>query len=94
MYACPVDKNTPKFPIYEVANGIITVNDKAYPIKLSDGYYIIRKLTVVECERLQTLPDRYCLNSGVSNSQCYKGIGNGWTVDVIVYIFKNIPKND
>lgn len=43
-----------------------------------------RKLTVLECERLQTLPDRY--TEGVSNSQRYKMIGNGWTVDVIVHI--------
>ena len=43
-----------------------------------------RKLTPVECERLQTLPDNY--TEGVSNSQRYKALGNGWTVDVIVHI--------
>tara|TARA_R110000822_G_scaffold56923_2_gene143564 strand:- start:134 stop:1039 length:906 start_codon:yes stop_codon:yes gene_type:complete len=47
-----------------------------------------RKLTVLECERLQTLPDNY--TNYVSNSQRYKMIGNGWTVDVIAHIFKNI----
>lgn len=45
-----------------------------------------RKLTPIECERLQTLPDNY--TEGVSNSQRYKMIGNGWTVDVIAHIFK------
>lgn len=47
-----------------------------------------RKLTPIECERLQTLPDNY--TEGVSNSQRYKMIGNGWTVDVIAHIFSFI----
>jgi len=46
-------------------------------------YY--RKLTVKECERLQTVPDGY--TEGVSNSQRYRMLGNGWTVDVIAHIF-------
>lgn len=46
-------------PVYQVINGIITIKNKQYPIKLPDGYYIIRKLTPVECERLQTMPDGY-----------------------------------
>lgn len=47
-----------------------------------------RKLTPLECERLQTVPDGY--TEGVSNSQRYKMLGNGWTVDVIKHIFKNM----
>lgn len=46
---------------------------------------VLRKLTVKECERLQTLPDGY--TEGVSNTQRYKMLGNGWTVDVIVHLF-------
>jgi DNA-cytosine methyltransferase len=49
----------------------------------------IRILTPIECERLQTLPDNY--TEGVSNTQRYKALGNGWTVDVIAHIFKHIP---
>ncbi len=49
-----------------------------------------RRLSVAECERLQTLPDGY--TEGVSNTQRYKAIGNGWTVDVIAHIFKGIPQ--
>ncbi len=45
-----------------------------------------RKLTVLECERLQTLPDNY--TAGVSNTQRYKMLGNGWTVDVIKHILE------
>ena len=46
-------------PIYEVKSGQITIKGKQYPIKLADGYYIIRKLTVTECMRLQTIPEWY-----------------------------------
>jgi len=53
---------------------------------LIEGY--IRKLTPIECERLQTLPDNY--TEGISNSQRYKCLGNGWTVDVIAHILSNI----
>ena len=53
---------------------------------LIEGY--IRKLTPIECERLQTVPDNY--SSIVSNSQRYKMLGNGWTVDVIAHIFKGL----
>ena len=52
---------------------------------LVDGY--IRKLTPVECERLQTLPDNYTKVDGVSKNARYKAIGLGWTVDVIAHIF-------
>jgi DNA-cytosine methyltransferase len=47
--------------------------------------YRIRRLTPTECERLQTVPDGY--TSCVSDTQRYRMLGNGWTVDVIAYIF-------
>jgi len=47
-----------------------------------------RKLTPVECERLQTVPDNY--TACVSNTQRYKMLGNGWTVDVIAHILQGI----
>lgn len=49
-----------------------------------------RKLTVLECERLQTVPEGY--TAGVSNTQRYKMLGNGWTIDVICGIIQNIGK--
>ena len=55
---------------------------------LIDGY--IRKLTPVECERLQNLPDGY--TAGVPEPQRYKCLGNGWTVDVISWILSHIPE--
>jgi len=48
----------------------------------------IRKLTPVECERLQTVPDNY--TASASDNQRYKMLGNAWTVDVIAHIFKGL----
>lgn len=83
--------------VYEVKNGEMTIRNKQYAVNLPDGFYRIRKLTVTECERLQTLPDGYT-DRGVSKTQRYKSIGNGWTAEVIIHIlnnvFKNIPKNE
>lgn len=56
---------------------------------LIDGEYLVRPLTPVECERLQTIPDNY--TSCVAKTQRYKQLGNGWTVDVIAHIFSFIP---
>ncbi|OCF98753.1 DNA cytosine methyltransferase [Gilliamella sp. wkB308] len=47
-----------------------------------------RRYSTIECERLQTLPDNY--TAGVSNTQRYKMLGNGWTVDVIAHILKHM----
>ena len=55
-------------------------------IPISEKHW--RRLTPLECERLQTVPDNY--TSSVSNTQRYKMLGNGWTVDVIAHLFKNI----
>lgn len=94
LYAIKVDGS--QQPVYEVKDGKITIKGKQYPIKLADGYYIIRKLTVNECCRLQTMPDDYC--NAVSSSQAYRGLGNGWTAEVIIHILngalKDIPKDE
>lgn len=76
-----------QMPVYEVRGGYITIKGKTYPIKLADGFYIIRKLTVTECKRLQTVPDTYAFP--VSDTQAYKMLGNGWTVDVIAHIMSH-----
>lgn len=56
--------------------------------KIAVGDKLWRKLTPLECERLQTVPEGY--TEGVSNTQRYKMLGNGWTVDVIAHIFKGL----
>ena len=62
----------------EAANGCTIINDSI----------TWRKLTVTECERLQTVPDGYC--KSVSNTHAYHALGNGWTVDIIAHIFSFI----
>ena len=74
------------YTVYEVKDGTITIKGKTYPIKLVDGYYIIRKLTVSECKRLQTVPEWY--EFPVSNTRAYSMLGNGWTIDVIVHLIE------
>ncbi len=59
----------------------------AWATNISIGWRL-RKITPLECERLQTLPDNY--TEWVSNTQRYKAIGNWWTVDVIAHIFSYI----
>lgn len=81
---------TTEKPVYTVKDGCIEIDGKPYPIKIKDGCYIIRKLSPVECERLQTLPDNY--TEGVSNTQRYKQLGNGWTVNVIAHILGFLPR--
>lgn len=58
--------------------------------KTTDFNSYFRKLTPLECERLQTLPDGY--TEGISNTQRYKCLGNGWTVDVIAHILSYLPE--
>jgi DNA (cytosine-5)-methyltransferase 3A len=67
------------------SNAITTVGKDSV---VADTEMHWRKLTPLECERLQTVPDKY--TEGVSNTQRYKMLGNGWTVDVIAHIFNNI----
>jgi len=92
----------PKLDSYFFGSIIKTTNDsnskKFYTFEelkdnegiLIEGY--IRKLTPIECERLQTVPDNY--TSHVSDSQRYRMLGNGWTVDVIVHIFKSLQDQE
>lgn len=74
-------------PRFDRKTNALTTVQKDNMILNAEELYI-RKLTPIECERLQTLPDNY--TEGISNTQRYKCIGNGWTVDVIVHILKHI----
>nr|DAF29018.1 MAG TPA: Cytosine specific methyltransferase [Caudoviricetes sp.] len=66
----------------------LIIEGKAKEFSLEDFKKCIRKVTPLECERLQTLPDNY--TEGISNTQRYKCIGNAWTVDVIADIFSHL----
>ena len=84
-----------KGKIYKVTDKTIPTKFGEFPVNLPDGLYIIRKLTVTEAARLQTMPDNYM--KSVSAQQGYKGLGNGWTAEVIIhqlkYGLKDIPKD-
>ena len=80
------------YTVYEVKDGLITIKGEQYPIKLVDGYYIIRNLTVSECKRLQTVPEEY--EFPASDSQAYKMLGNGWTVEVIAHLIRATQTNE
>jgi DNA-cytosine methyltransferase len=80
-----------------VKDNVLSENEAGrYPNAYEDKKLVWRKLTPLECERLQTVPDGYSLvldDNGkqlVSDSQRYKMLGNGWTVDVITHILKNM----
>lgn len=88
LYAVPVHQEHYIGPIYTVSNGHILIDGDWHPMNLPDGYYIIRKLSVNECKRLQTVPDWYDM-SVISDSQAYKCLGNGWTVEVIMHILQS-----
>lgn len=82
--------------VYDARGKSITLTAGAGGLGGKTGLYLtkdftIRKLTIKECERLQTLPDGYCEDVlNVSNTQKYRALGNGWTVDVISHILSHI----
>lgn len=98
LYAIPVEycAGKPKkavsiadgkiYKVYTVKDSKLKLHKNEYTVKLNDGYYIFRKLTVEECKRLQTVPEWYTFP--VSDTQAYKQLGNGWTVDVIAHILR------
>lgn len=84
------------YTVYKVVNKTVTIKGKQYPIKLDDGYWIFRPLTVTEVSRLQTMPDDYCRE--VSKSAAYRCLGNGWTAEVIIHILSHalgkVPRDE
>lgn len=74
---------------YEKSTALTSSMWKEPPKICDDEKEIIRKLTPIECERLQGLPDNY--SEGISNSQRYKCLGNAFNVDVLTHILSFIP---
>lgn len=97
-----------KFPVYGVnktepgelnirfRNGtlVATKDGKDHEITrkgdLPSGAFALRYVTPIECERLQTVPEGY--TSCVSDTQRYRMLGNGWTVDVVKHILSYMPR--
>lgn len=78
--------------VYSSDGKSATLNANSGGIGGKTGLYeiegVIRKLTRLECERLQTVPDGY--TNSISDTQAIKALGNGWTVDVIAHIFGSL----
>lgn len=95
LYLCPVNRAEGR-KTYEVRDNTIEVGGVPYFINLEDGTYMVRKLTPLEAERLQTLPDGY--TSAVSTTQRLRGLGNGWCAEVITHILngalKDVPRDE
>lgn len=90
--------NAPKIACIDVYNKKVKLDRKCPTLTLPHHNSIrllqggrIRKLTPNECERLQNVPVNYT-NCGISDIHRYSMLGNGWTIDVIAHIFKNITK--
>lgn len=83
--------------VYSVYGKSVTLTANGGGRGAKTGLYLIgdsvRKLSPLEAERCQTLPDNYTAIDGMSNGARYKAIGNGWTVDVIAHILSFIPKD-
>ena len=103
LYAVPYVSCSPRIkPVYHVRDGEIEIKGTKYPTSLNDGDYIIRNLSVKECCRLQGLPDWWFTDKEgkpiISNTQAYKGLGNGWQLDTVKYILEkglsNIPRDE
>ena len=96
MVAVPIRDGETTENVYEVRDGLITIKGRRYPIKLKDGWYIIRAFTPTEYERLQTMPDGY--TEGVSSAQRRKALANGWTAEIIIHILngalKDVPRDE
>jgi len=87
LYLCPVTEDEKVSPKYRVNGGLAEIEGIKVQLPVADGLYAVRKLTVKEATRLQTLPDDYC-KAAPSASKAYHGLGNGWTAEVIIHLLR------
>lgn len=74
---------------YEIRNGEIQAGDGWHKVlPKNDGIYLVRWLSIVEACRLQTMPDNYCRD--IVKTAALRGLGNGWTAEVIIHILSHI----
>lgn len=77
---------------FEVKDGYINIQGELYKTSLSNGRYYLRKLSINEGKRLQTLPENFIFPVG--ETQAFKLMGNGWTVDIISHILKGLKEDE
>lgn len=78
--------------VYDINGSCPTICASLYDLNITKDHKTYRKLTIAECEKLQGVPKGY--TSVVPRTSAGEMLGNGWTVDVVQHIFKNIPKGD
>lgn len=76
--------------VYDIKGNCPTICASLFDLNITKDHNTYRKLTINECEKLQGVPNDY--TEGVPYTTRGKLLGNGWTVDVISHIFKNINK--
>lgn len=74
--------------IYDVKGKCPTICASLYDLKITENHKTYRRLTITECERLQGLPDGY--TSMITKHQAGQALGNGWQVDTVKHILKNL----
>lgn len=74
--------------IYDVEGKCPTICASLYDLKITENHKTYRRLTITECERLQGLPDGY--TSMITKHQAGQALGNGWQVDTVKHILKNL----
>lgn len=89
-------ERTSRQKIWRVERERVNIEGVPFAIDLPDGDYTIRKLTVAEAARLQTMPENYCRS--ISKTPAYMALGNGWTAEVIVYLLghalEGVPRDE
>lgn len=75
-----------------VKNNHIIIGNEKFLTSLQNGRYILRRLTLVEAKRLQTIPDDFMFTVG--DTKAFKMLGNGWTIDVIAHILSGLEGLD
>ena len=78
--------------VYDIEGSCPTICATLFDLNITKDHKKYRKLTIEECEKLQGLPTGY--TDSVKYNERGKALGNGWTVDVIAHILRNIPEKD
>ena len=74
--------------VYDIEGNCPTICASLFDLNITKDHSTYRKLTIEECEKLQGVPIGY--TSCVKKNDAGEMLGNGWTVDVIAHIFKNL----
>lgn len=89
--AMPSEFCDDNYKVFGVENGQVDINGVKYKCELPNGNWGFRKLNVEECCLLQTIPTDYF--QGHCKTKAFKGLGNGWTAEIIIHILNGVLKD-